>query len=244
MKAIFGIALLAALVTVVAWERSSIGRLRAANESLRAQKIEAERLEAENRDLPKFRGDAGTDPLAVEAGPVTELLRLRAEVSRLRGQPQEAARLRAENERIATEIKSGKFAPKRLADMEGFIRREKCTNAGFATPEAAAQSYFIALVSGDVEQFVRCLTPEDAEQMRRQIEENPERFGNEFQKGMAQIFGKAAGLRIAGRRDVSDETITLELQFAAEGGVMPVPLRRIGNEWKLDHSAGAELRSR
>src|SRR5215475_3269632 len=121
MKLLLGIALLAAVATVALWERGSIGRLRVANESLRAEKLEADRLANENQELSRLRSTVAAATTNESGRPSAELLRLRAEVSRLRAQAQEAATLRAENERIAAEIKSGKFAPKRLADMEGFI---------------------------------------------------------------------------------------------------------------------------
>src|SRR5882672_5558170 len=114
MKVILVIVLLAAFCTAFFWERSSIGRLREENQSLGAQKIETARLAAENRDLPKLRAAA---PAPAERGAGGELLRLRNEVRRLREQQPEVTRLRVDNERMATEINSGKFSPRRLADL-------------------------------------------------------------------------------------------------------------------------------
>jgi hypothetical protein len=234
MKAILGIALFAAVVAAAVWERNSIGKLRAENEALRVERLEADQLANENRELPGLRAAAGAIVAGENASSSTELLRLRGEVNRLRAQTQDPAKLRAENERIAAEIASGKFAPKRLADMEGFVPREQWTSAGLATPEAAVQSYFGAIVAADVDLMLRCLTLENAEPMRRQFEQDPVRFRNEFQKEVAQLFGKATGMRIAGKRQLSEDSVSLHVQFAAEGTAMPMTLRRVANEWKVD----------
>lgn len=237
MKATFGIAALAAMATVAVWERSATDRLRTANQSLREEKLEADQLAAGNPELSSLRASAGNGFLdgGADSTPAVELLRLRAEVSRLRGQPQEAARLQAENERITSEIRSGKFAPRRLADMEGFISRETWATASFATPETAAQSFFAAVVAGDVEQLLRCMAPEAAEALRRQLERNPEQFRQELFGDLGQV-ARATGFRIAERSQVSEDWITLGIQFAADGKVIPLPLHRINNEWKMDES--------
>ena len=207
-------------------------KLKAENESLRAQLLEAERLEIENRQLPELRKAAPAAASDAATGPSIELLRLRGEVSRLRAQPLDTAKLRAENEQLAAEIKSGKFAPKRLADMDGFVPREQWASAGLATPEAAVQSYFAAMALGDVDLFLRCLITEVAEPMRREVERDPTGFRTAFQKS-GRPFGAATGVRIAGRRHLSDDTVQLHVQFAAEGSSTPMILRRVGNEWKI-----------
>ncbi len=104
---------------------------------MRADKLEAERLANENRDLPNLRA---SQPATVERGGDVELLRLRNEVRQLRAQQSETAKLRAANQRAAEELKSGRFTPRRLADMEGAVPREKWSFAGFATPEATVQN--------------------------------------------------------------------------------------------------------
>ena len=232
MKIVFGSALFGAMVAASVWEHNFIGKLRAENEALRAESLEADQLANENQELPKLRESMATVPEA-NVSSSTELLRLRGEVNRLRAQSQILLKLRAENERIAAEIASGKFAPKRLADMEGFVPREQWATAGLATPEAAVQSYFAAIVAMDIDSLFRCLTPENAEPIRQQLERDPERFRNEFQKSMAQLFDKATGFRISERSQISNDSITLSIQFAADGVVIPMTLRRIASEWKI-----------
>ena len=231
MKLILVIPLFGMLAVAFLWERTSIARLRVENESLRVEKLEADHLAEENRDLPKLR--AAVAGASAERGPSTELLRLRNEVRRLRGQQPEIARLRAENERIRSELNSGKFNPRRLADLEGFIPRENWASAGFATPEAAAQSFFAAIASGDLEQLLRCASPEAAKDLRQQIQEDPEQFQREQREELGR-FAKVSGFRVAERRQLADDRIVLSLQFSAEGEAMPLPLRRVGSEWKID----------
>lgn len=229
MKTLLAITFLGLLAAVFVWERSAMETLRAQNEPLRADKLEAERLANDNGDLPKLRAAA---VLPGERTDHTELLRLRNEVRQLRGQQQEAEKLRAANQRAAEELKAGKLTPRRLADMEGFVARENWTHAGFATPEAAVQSYFAAIVSGDPEQMIRCADPETAEQMRKEMAKDPESFRRGFQDGLGKL-GKVEGLRITGSRKVDDGRMEISVQVSAGGDSHGFPMRRFGNEWKL-----------
>ena len=114
-------ALLGLMAVAFFWERSAMVGLRAQNESLRAENAEAGQLAGENRELEGLRAAAGTTKRTDR----TELLRLRNEVRRLRVQQQEVEKLREANQRVAEEIKAGKFTPRRLADMEGAVPREE-----------------------------------------------------------------------------------------------------------------------
>ncbi|HEU0008930.1 MAG TPA: hypothetical protein VFT34_03840 [Verrucomicrobiae bacterium] len=228
MKVLLAMALLGLLAAAFVGERNAMDRLRAQNESLRAEKLEAGQLADENRDLPGLR--AAADP--AQRSDRTELLRLRNEVRRLRAQQQEAETLRAANQRVAEEIKSGKFTPRRLADMEGAVPREKWTFAGFATPEATVQSFLAAMVSGDLEQVMRCMPAEETERMKQQMAKDPESFRKEFLGGLDK-FGKLTAFRITGRRSIDDDRMEILVQVVADGESMPLPLHRVGNEWKL-----------
>lgn len=229
MKAI--LALLAVVVFAGAffWEQSQLLRLRAGNEALRAEQREADQLAAENRELPKLRPE-GEAPKFDR----TELLRLRNQVGKLRAQQLEVNKLRAANERLGEEIKVGKFAPRRLADMEGAVPREKWVYAGFATPEATVQSFLSAVLSGDPEQFLNCASPEDAEQIRKELAKDPDGF----RKSLEKEFGKMSTIsafRITGVVPKGDDggRVEVRVQMVVDGESMPLPLKRVGNEWKL-----------
>lgn len=212
------------------WERWASNALRAENEALRAATQEAEQLAAENRELPGLRAAAA----AVERSDHTELLKLRNQIRQLRDRKQEADKLRAANQLLAAEIQSGKFAPRRLADMEGAVPREKWAFSGFATPEAAVQSFLAAVVSGDPEQLVRCMTPEGADGYRKEMAKDPVAFRKQFE-GEFGKFAKLSAFRITGTRPKGGDGDRVEVlvQVVANGEPMPLSLHRVGTEWKL-----------
>jgi hypothetical protein len=231
VKLIFSLLLLSALIVALVWEHGAIGTARTQNESLRAEQAEAERLEAENQDLPKMRAAASAP---APASHNAELLRLRNEVRQLRSQLPELEKLRAANGSLAEEIKAGKFAPRRMADVEGAVPREKWEFAGFATPETAIQSFFTALASGDPEQFLRCAAPQMEKGMRNELARDPEQFRQEFTKQFSKM-ANLSGYRIVSRRPKAENPDQLEVgvQVVADGAAIPLQLFRVGNEWKI-----------
>ncbi|MEY2407575.1 MAG: hypothetical protein QOF48_245 [Verrucomicrobiota bacterium] len=230
MKGFFILILLGALGVAFFWERAESARLRAANETLLLENQEAGRLAAENAELSKLR----TTAPVIERSDTTELLRLRNQAGQLRGQQLEAEKLRAANQRLADEIQSGKFKPRRLADVEGSIPREKWAFAGFATPEATVQSFLTAIASGDPQQLMGCMSPKDAESMRQELERDPDVFRKRFDQEFGKL-NKLSAFRIAGTRPKgpNPDRIEVLVQFVADGEPTPLPLRRVGNEWKL-----------
>ena len=114
MKVLAAILLLGLLGTLV-WERSSLRRLKAQNESLRAQQREADRLGIEMQVLPKLWAIAD---LAGKRSDNIELLRLRNEVRDLRAQQREAGKLRMDNQRLADELRTGTNLPHGTAAAE------------------------------------------------------------------------------------------------------------------------------
>jgi hypothetical protein len=233
MKAILAMLALSILVMAVAWERNAIGLLRAHNEVLRADKQEIDRLAAENSDLPKVRMAVASAPQVNDA----ELLRLRNEVRTLRAQQPEIAKLLAANQRIAEEIKTGKFTSRRLMDMEGTLSREQWAFAGFATPEAAAQSLVAAIAADDPSQIIRCATPTLAEEMKKTSALDPQKFREQFLGDLTELAGFAAS-RVTFTRNLEDGRVEVFIQgMDAEGRMrqpQALPLRRVGNEWKLE----------
>ena len=228
MKTLLAIGLLCLLAASFIWERSAMNGLGAQNEELRTKKQEAGQLADENRDLEALRAAAGSAPRSER----TELLRLRNEVRRLRAQQQDAEKLRAANQRVADEIKSGKFTARRLADVPGAVPREKWAFVGFATPESTIQSFFAAIASGDPEQVLRCMPTRDAERMKQEMARDPESFRNNFMRAFNKM-AMVSAFRITGTRRIDDDGVEVLVQAVADGESMPLPLQRIGNEWKL-----------
>lgn len=232
MKTLLVVAMLGLLAGGFLWERNAMDGLRAQNEALRNESQEAGQLAVENRELEALRSAAGPGKRIDRV----ELLRLRNEVRRLRAVQQEAEKLRAANQRVADEIKSGKFIPRRLADMEGAVPREKWTMAGFSTPEAAVQSFFAAAASGDPQAILNCASPNHMHLLNWQMTNNPVKFRKEFLDEWTRV-GQLSGFRIMSTRKLydSDEHLEVLVQVVADGEPLPLDLQRVGNEWKIDH---------
>jgi hypothetical protein len=239
------LALAACVLVAFTWQRRSLAQLRQQNETLLQTKEEAVRLALENEELPKLRAGSNSDQTGVAS---TDLLRLRNEARQLRAQLPELGRLRAENGRLAAEISSGIAAPQKLSEMEGFVAKESWSNAGFDTPEATVQTFFWAIREGDLARIAECMPAKDRQYLLRLTEEGHEQ---EREKTLSEFQGltQASGFRIVNRAEeqglvtragqsITEGTpvparVTLGLQAAAGGAVIPLQLSREPDGWKL-----------
>jgi cell division protein FtsB len=225
---LLALATLACLAVAMIWQRSLLTGLRTQNEELLALKAETDRLAIENQDLPALRAAANRPGDA--AG--NDLLRLRGEVRQLRAQQPQLDRLRAENERLTAAIKGGVAQPQKFSETEGFTARESWSNAGFATPDGALQTFFWAVREGNLAMLAECVPP-DAKQHFAQLNEP----GNEQERDRTlEDFRKmisGAGIRIVSQESTADGKATVGIQAVAGGAIMKLQLRRYGNEWKL-----------
>jgi hypothetical protein len=223
------VGVLAAAVGAAWVQKNSIAQLRQTNAGLRHQAIQAEELAGRNRS-----GQQSDNPEIKALTEATgELPKLRNEVRQLRQQKPELERLRNENGRLAAQISSSANRPK-LADMEGYVPKEKWTRAGFATPETTVQSFFWAIANQDVSYIVQCMAPKMKAQFDRQFAgKSVEEQQKELAEGMA-AFGRMGGYRIAETERISENKVRLGIEAAAGGHIMKLPLERIDNEWKLN----------
>jgi hypothetical protein len=148
-----------------------------------------------------------------------ELPKLRNEVRQLRRQTEDLANLRSDHERLLAQQKTGDSKPLPLEATEGFIPRAALTDAGFGGPEAAVQTFFCALSQTNSQRFEQCFADETGsvllhDQMWRQME----------------LF---TGYRLTGKKIVSNDEVIIGVRTALSDQVIPVPLKRIGNEWKV-----------
>jgi hypothetical protein len=225
---IIAVGVLAAALSFARVQKNSIARLRQTNAGLRQQAAEA--AENQNSRVAQVGDDQELQSLT-EA--TRELPKLRNEVRQLRQQRTELDRLRNENGKLATQISSRTNRPK-LAQMEGYVAKEKWTQAGFATPEATVQSFFWAVVNQDTSYFAQCMAPKMKQEFDRQFAgKSPEEQQKVFGDGMAAL-GRMGGYRIAGTEYVSENKVVIGIEAAAGGHVIKMPLERIGNEWKLN----------
>ena len=229
MTKIIAVCLLAAAVGVAWVQRNSIAALRKKNIELR-QQADAENAARENRGTPRHVDDQEIQSLT-EA--TRELPKLRNEVRQLRQQKPEIDRLRSENGQLAAQIASGANRPK-LAQIEGYVPKEKWAQAGFATPEATIQSFFWAIANQDTAYVVQCMAPKMQREYERQFAgKSLEEQKAVFAQGMESL-GRMGGYRIAETQQVSENKVIIGIEAAAGGHVMKMPLERIGNEWKLN----------
>jgi hypothetical protein len=238
------LALAACVLVAFTWQRRSLAQLRQQNETLLETKEEAVRLASENEELPKLRAANNSDQTGVAS---TDLLRLRNEARQLRAQLPELGRLRAENGRLAAEISSGIATPQRLSEMEGFVAKESWSNAGFDTPEATVQTFFWAIREGDLARMAECM-PSNRQYLLQLMEpgheQEREKTLSEFQ-GLTQGSGfrivnhaEEQGMMTRAGQSITEGTpvparVTLGLQAAAGGAVIPLQLSRERDGWKV-----------
>jgi len=221
-------------VTVVVVQKSAISRLRQENRSLRAQKEEGLRLANENEQIPDLR--AGGEAIDSLRAANLELPKLRNEVRQLREQKPQIEKLRLENQRLASAVKAASDKPRRLSELEGYVASETWANAGFGSPEAAAQTWFWAIRGGDWRQIAECFSPEGRKQFEKDFEGKPEfERGKAFREGLA-LLRRVKGFRIGEKKIVAEDKVVVGIQVAADGEILKLPLRRFGNEWKLDEA--------
>jgi hypothetical protein len=218
----------AAIVSVVQW--NSAANLRRENQDLANANREAAHLTRENGQIPRLRAEnAEIERLRAET---RDLLRLRNEVRQLRDQKPELEKLRAENQRLAGQIKSNSGARQKLADLPDFVSKETWSEAGLATPEATVRTFFSAMRDGNLKRVFECFA--NGEKIAADlVDPNTGKPDEQKLEGMKRMMA-IKGFRIAERKELAEDRIVLGLQVVTGGEIMPLPLRRIGQEWKLD----------
>jgi cell division protein FtsB len=220
--------LLAVTIATACIQRNAIANLRQQNAELRRQ--QAEEVAVKSSGPAQSPNTAETEAL-LEA--TKELPKLRNDVRRLRAQKPEIEKLRQENEALLAKIATATNPP-RLADMAGYVAKDAWSPAGFATPEAALQTFFWALNQRDLQQIAVCLTPKARRDFEKEfVAASAAEQAKLFEDGPGQL-GKAAGYRIAQREQAGEDKVQLGIQVAAGGKILLMQVVRVGQEWKLD----------
>lgn len=223
--------LLAGGVAMVVFSKKEIDRQRAEHEALTKDSAEAQRLTKENRDAGQLHVDTAEMEKLRQSN--SELLKLRNEATQLRGQAADLAALRAENQRLAAQAKSIASQPGKtpITQLPDFVAKASLHDAGLATPEAAVQTFLWSVSQGNMQRLQQCMAPDtpmpfgiDSDAARQQVMEGTKNF---------------EGFRITGRKDVSPDEVVLGvyvigMDSPSEGETAPMPLKRVGNEWRLD----------
>jgi hypothetical protein len=229
-KAIAGLSL-AGLIVAVGLQKLAISNARQENQAARQIQAEALQLAGENQSVPELRQD--TQPLDDLRLANQDLLKLRNEVRQLRAQIADVEELRRDNQRLASTIKtlsSGKTP--RLSDMEGYVPKETWSHSGFATPEAALQTFLWAVREGRIQAVAECMSPESPHFEAGFARKSEEEQKKSLQEDLGQLV-KTGGYRLVDREEAADDKVVLGIQAVAGGLVAKVVLRRFGNEWKF-----------
>jgi hypothetical protein len=236
-KTCIGGVVLTGALAVLVFQKASISRVRAANESLRQGQQETAPTPAESERAAELRREAGEVEALRAAN--QDLLKLRSEVRQLRAQAIEMEKLRKQNQRLASAIKSTADSKVPFSQMEGFVGTETWSNGGFASPEAALQTFLWAVREGRLEQIAECLSPESRPGFEREFAgKSEEERTAALQRGLGQL-ARTSGYRLVDKEELADDKVKLGIQAVAGGVVAKVVLMRFGNEWKF-HDAGAK----
>lgn len=219
-----GVSLTGAVITIAA-KQNKVSQLRAEKGELSKANEEIARLKAENAQLEQLR----IENIEVQKLRLAnkDLPKLRNQVRQLRGEVEEAQKLRSENERLAAAQQNGSSGQGVSRPLpEGFIPRANMADVGLFTPEAAVQTFFSAMRDGNIQRLEQCFVngpplPTDPGALQKQQQE------------LANEFAHFPGFAITGKTEVSADEVIVHVQTAAGGSVVPVPLKRIGNEWKM-----------
>lgn len=228
---LLAVAVLVAAAGAVILNQKALGRLRSENQALTADFQEAQRLAYENSTIPQLR------QVSEEAGKlrrdVESLPGLRNEVRQLRRQADDLKKLRSENEHLQSEQRPAQSHAASASVPVDFITRAALGDAGLGTPEAAAQTIFWAMCQGNVGRLAQCsLEAPPGVQSSNGV--SPD-HADLIDQNLVDHMKSFAGFRIASRLDISDTEVTLGLQSSAGGTILPMTLKRVGFEWKVEH---------
>jgi len=161
-----------------------------------------------------------TPTIPTGASPSAELLRLRNQVSQLARRERELAGVKMANSQLPAQANPQTNAAKLPAS---YVRTSEARNLGFATPEATLETFLWAHHNHDLTVLLACYPPQDAATIKQDYEKDDGRF-----KG-------PPGINVIERRQKSDDSVELVVEFVPGSGAegFPLPLRRINGEWKL-----------
>jgi len=170
-----------------------------------------------------------------------ELLKLRNEVTRLREETNKISALAEANQKLVASLKEAKAPPKDIQKKKGpedalpqdIHPRSSWAFRGFATPEAAVESFFWGQVNGNRTTLMEAFSPE----MLPKVEE--ELKGKNLAEEARKI--KTEEFRIVDRQQLSDDEVVLNIYTARHyddgqfrfDNFNPTVFQRIGGEWKF-----------
>jgi cell division septum initiation protein DivIVA len=160
----------------------------------------------------------------------SELLRLRNQAAQLRAATNELEQLRRQIGQLRASAQTAGEASGPAAAAAGeMVPRESWRFAGYATPEAAFQSVFFAMSQGDYRTFLESLSPEEAARWSGKSK-TPEQLAEDGRREMAKV----ASYRVLEKDEVSaDEVVLVVYAAGGESKVLPMQMRKVGEQWKF-----------
>lgn len=203
------------------------------------QQHEATRLRDENQNLiaerEKLTNERNTF-LSAEKANRDELVRLRknqSELLRLRG---EVGVLRNELALQKRQVSQQTALPQPMNTINhppgSYIAKDQMTFAGYATPEAATESFVWTALHGTYEQFLETMSPEHSAEESKDPSSR-EKFET-FQSNDAPLF---KGIQILAKKVVAEDRVELKIMYFEGKSEKSEhcsiqPMGKIGSEWK------------
>ena len=213
-------------------------KLREENQSLRLQVDQLNQLIAENERLSNLVARANISQ-SLSKNQFSELLRLRGELGVLRNRNRELERLRDENRRLRSA--QGSSQEPQVAESppevppQDIFPKESWAFAGFATPEAALQSFHWATIKGDIKTLAAChSSPEDQIRTGKDMEKMFEgKSDSEIATFVNNRMGDITAYRIIERTNSPDGQVGLAYYYDGRKIVRAITFEKVGSEWKI-----------
>jgi RNA polymerase sigma factor (sigma-70 family) len=116
--------------------------------------------------------------------------------------------------------------------------------AGYATPEAAFQSFLWALSTGNLEKALAFCSPEQTERIRKKLKGKSD---DEIRRGLVAWANSMVGYQLTKKEIISDDEVRLLLLVQPYPGHPNVGndlqvMQKIGNEWKYAGKYGVDIK--
>ena len=227
-------AAVAGLAIWLAVEHQARLRLGEENAALRQQLDRMAGLAAERERLTDLVAQASR-PQSLPDDQLRELLRLRGEAGVLRQQAKELETLRNENRQARAARVSGHQTQSAAATAD-YWPRDSWAFAGYASPEAALQSSLWAASKGDLKTVLSGITGGIRKEMEKDLEGKSESEASAFIMASVAYFNS---VRVLNSEVQADDAVVLSvaLEDGTDTHTVKMPMKKIGNEWKLsgDH---------
>ena len=212
--------------SVVMWQQRSLAVLR------RDQKLGA--INEAAADGTTITDAALQQDLIAMREQTRELPKLRNEIGQLRAVRSELAAARAENARLLEAKRTGALIPRE--SPPGFVSKERLAFAGFATPEAALETFFWSMREGNVVVAMESMSPENEDRVRFEQRSAKEReeLANSFKTNVeGRGMGSFNDFTVAQREEISPDALALHIRSSVATNTFRFGLKRFGSEWKL-----------